>query len=275
MKKLLHPKYLPIFVSFAAVLGFVLRLFALAGGTDAEGLYALSPVIWVLLWIITAAVPVMIILMTRSLTEPVKYNKNFPASLVSAIGSLLAGVGFALAGLESLLHSADTFTFLSGILGLASAVFMALVAYARLKGNKPFPFCHLCVCLFFALRTFSQSRMWGNEPQIGLFIFAFLAQICAMLAAYQLSAFDLELGNRRSSLFWSLSATYLSLVALPSSDDLLFFGCIAVWLLTNLCSLRPVKKRKAVPQEPANPVQAQISGSDVSIDEIKTWLEEE
>lgn len=275
MKKYLHPKYLPIYISFAAVLGFLLRLWALAGGTDAEGLYALSPLAHILLWLVTAAVPVLIILMTAPLSEPVKYNKNFPASLVAAIGSLLAGLGFALVGVTTLFKSQDTFAFLAGILGLVSAIMMGLVAYARLKGNKPAPFCHLCVCLFFALRTFSQSRMWGNEPQLSLFIFAFLAQICAMLAAYQLSAFDLELGNRRHSLFWSLTAAYLSLVALPSTEDVLYFGCLAVWLLTNLCSLRPVKKRKTVPQEPANPVQAQISGSDISLDEIKTWLEEE
>ena len=262
-------------ITAAALLGFLLRLWTMAGGVDAEGLYASSVFAWILLWIVTLAVPVLIIVMVRPLTVPVKYNMNFPKSIVSAVGCLMAALGFVLAGVDSFSGAHDIPSFLTGVLGLGSGVSMLLVAYARFRGEKPNFLFHCCACLFMALRTFDLCRSWGNQPQIHLFLFALLAQISVMLAAYQLCCFDAEMGNRRVSLFWSLLSVYLCMLALPSAKDILFYGCIAIWLLTNLCSLKPAKKRKPVAQEPENPVQAQIPGSDVSMDEIMTWLEEE
>lgn len=274
MKKYLQPKFLPVIITITGLLGFLLRLWSIGKGPDAAGLYAPALVPWILLWIVTAAVPVVIILMTRPLSQPVKYTQNFPASIVPAIGSLIASVGIAISGAKLITGDSGAFVFIVGILGLTAAVMMVLVAYARLKGRKPNFFCHAIVCLYFALQTFDQCRTWSNYPQIGVFLFAFLAQICMMLATYQLCAFDVDLGKRRVSLFWSLSGVYCCLVALPSSENILFYGAIAIWLLTNLCSLTPAKKRKPV-QEPENPVQAHLSGSDVSMDEIMSWLEEE
>lgn len=275
MKKTVYSNYLPIVASLMGVVGFLLRLWTLGKGPDAEGLYEPNNVAWALLWIVTAALPVAVILMTRPLGEPGKYTDNFPASPFSAVGCLFGMVGVLSVGIRKLSNDETLITFLAGVLGVVAAVMLAVVAFCRLRGTRPSFFCHVAVCLFFAMEVFDQCRAWSNQPQLSVFVFPFLALICIMLAVYQLCAFDVELGNRRQSLLWSLSAVYLCLVALPGGENVVFFGCMAVWLLTNICSLRPVKKRAAPAPETGVPVQAQLSSNDVSIDEINSWLEDE
>lgn len=275
MKNIFNSKLLPIFVTLLGLIGFLLRLWTLGDGPDAEGLYAAAPLAWVLLWIVTAAVPVLIIAITWWLREPGKYSDNFPPSPIAATGTVLGALGILVTAIGHLSNNQETFAFITGLLGLVAGGLLIAAAFARLKGSRPSFFCHASVCLFFAVQIFYQCRLWSNEPQITVFLFRFLAQVCVMLAAYQLCAFDADLGRRRPSLFWSLMSVYLCLLAMGDNQNLLFYGCMAIWLLTNLCSLRPIKKRKANTAPPANPVQAQMSSNDVSIDEIRTWLDEE
>ena len=281
MNKIINPKSLPLATAIAGLLGFGLRIWTLSGGTDREGLYTFQLLPWVLLWIVTAALPVLIILMSKPLKEPVKFAENYPPSIISAMGSLLGALGIALSAWDILQayqrapFAQDTLALLTALLGFVAAVLMALVAYFRLKGNKPNFLCHVSVCLYLALKIFHQCKAWSNEPQISVFLFPFLAELLVMLAAYHLSTFDADLGKRPASLLWSLWAVYLCLVALPDTNEILFYGLCAIWLMTNICSLRPAKKRKAATQEPTKSVQAQMSSSDVSLDELKTWLDEE
>lgn len=275
MKKLLHPKNLPMNVTCVGLVGFLLHLWALGSGPDTEGLYALAAFPWILLLIVTVAVPFAIIYLTRPLGEPLKYTLNFPASVVSAVGTLLGALAIALAGIRSFSETPDALGVVTGVLGIAGGVCLLFVAYARLRGGKVNFLYHLIACIFLALRTFNQCKLWSNQPQITPFLFYFMAQICAMLAVYQLCAFDVDLGKRRTSLFWSLMTVYLCLVALPATKDVLFCGCIAIWMLTNLCSLRPVKKRRPAPQEPEQTVQAPQISTDVSVEEMLSWVEED
>ncbi len=276
MNKILKPKFAPLVATSGGLLGFFLRLAMLNGGTDAEGLYPPATALWIVLWIVSIAVPVLVILMTRPLKEELKYSETFPASIVSALGSLVGTVGFGVSAITMLKNNVngDTITFIAGLIGLFASLMLTMTGYDRLKGRRPHFLCHISACLFMALRIFDQCKVWSNEPQIGIFLFPLLAQIVVMLAAYHLCAFDLKLGKRPTSLLWSLTGVYLCLVALPSGDSI-FFGCMAVWLLTNICSLRPAKRPKLTPQKPENPVQAQLSSNDVSIDELKALLDEE
>ena len=276
MKKPVYAKYLPLIVTFAGLAGFLLRLWTIGKGPDSEGLYAPAPVPWVLLWILTAAVPIATVILCRPLKESGKYSDNFPASPISAIGCLLAALAITVTSLGRLMNDRDLIVFITGVAGIVAGVLMGVLAFNRLKGRRPNFFCHASVCLYFALEIFDQCRQWSNESQIGVFVFPFLAQTCIMLAAYQLCAFDVDLGRRQPSLLWSLCSVYLCMVSLAGSNRLLYYGCMAVWLLTNLCSMRPVKKRRTTPAAEQTPsVQAQLSSNDVSIDELNRWMEEE
>lgn len=247
MRKILHPKFLPILVPVASLLGLLLRIWTLGGGHNAAGLYAPQPLAWTLLWIVTAATLALIFAITRRLKNPGRFSDNFPASPLGAAGCALAGLSVIYSCLTTLVSATDLLATLTGILGLVSAAALLLSAVIRYQGKKPHFAIHAIVCLFFALRVFDRCKHWSNLTQTGTFLFQFLASICVMLAAYQLCCFDVNLGNRKSSLFWSLSAVYFCVLALPIGDDPFFYGGMLLWLMTNLCSVRPLIAGK--PQE--------------------------
>lgn len=251
MKKYLHPTFLPILVPLASILALALRLWTMGGGADADGLYTPQPFAWVLLWLVTAATLAGIYLLTRRLKNPGRYGDNFPASAVGAAGCVAGGAGCISSALPTLLSAADLLSTLTGILGLLGGAALLLTALARLKGSKPNFVLHVIASLYFALRVFDSCKHWSNLTQIGTFLFQFLASVCIMLAAYQLCCFDVNLGNRRSSLLWSLSGVYFCVLALPMGEDILFYGGMLLWLMLNLCATRPLKAPQ--PQVAGNP----------------------
>lgn len=254
MKKIIRPRHLPAMVAFAGLLGFVFRMWILGLGPNSEGLYKPQPLAWTLLWILTVLTLAAIILIPRRLKSQGRYTDHFPASLPGAIGSGLAAISCLTSAIRLFQGTTSTLSVITAVLGLISTACLALATYCRFTGKQPMMVAHTIPCLYFALLIFDRCKNWSNEPQIGLFLFPFLASICIMLATYQRACFDVGLGKRRSYLLWSLSGVYFCILALPGSSDLLFYGSMAVWMLTNLCSLRPLNKRK--PQPPVNPESA-------------------
>ena len=290
MKKLIRPRHLPAIVVFAGLLGFIFRIWILGTGPNSEGLYKPQPLAWVLLWVLTALTLFAVIWLPRRLRSPGRYSDHFPASIPGAIGGVLAMLACLTSALGIFQAASGGLATFTAILGLAATVCLGLAAFARFTGKQPMMVAHTVPCLYFALLTFDRCRNWSNETQIGLYLFAFLASLCIMLATYQRACLDVGLGKRRSYLFWSLSGVYFCILALPGSDDLLFFGCMAVWLLTNLCSLRPLTKRKQQPAEPEQPdtaaaepeaapespmIAAPTPAEDMSMDELVEWLKQD
>lgn len=271
MKKFLQPKFLPLFTLAASLLGLILRIIAAIPGPDKDGLYASRPVTWVLLWLVTLAALAGIFLLARRLKNPGRYFDHFPKSLLGAIGCGAAALAVLLSGISGLLSAFVTqpgammsiplLSILTGLLGIASAAGLAFSAYCRLTGKKTHFVTHAIPCLYFALRVFDCCRLWSNETQLGVFLFQFFASVCIMLATYQLCCYDVNLGNRRSSLFWSLASVYFCVLTLPMGEDLLFYSCMALWLMTNLCSTRPLKAKAQENAEPADAPQAEESVS--------------
>lgn len=256
MKKYLHPTYLPILVPIAAILALGLRLWTMGGGADSAGLYAPQPIAWVLLWIVTAATMALIYLLPRRLKNPGRYSDNFPASIPGAVGCVLGGLGILSSALSTFPTGKDLLATLTAVLGLVSAAALIWSAVVRYLGSKPHFGIHALPCLYFALRIFNCCRHWSNVTQTGVFLFQFLASICIMLATYQMCCFDVNLGDRRSSLLWSLAAVYFCVLALPMGEDIFFYGGMLLWLMLNLCATRPLKAAK--PQEPADAPEATV-----------------
>lgn len=289
MKKYLHPKFLPILVPTAGLLACVLRLWTMANsnglGPDSEGLYAPHPVAWALLWIVTIGTVAAIVLLSARLKNPGRYVDNFPASIPGAVGNVLAALGIMLYSLRLLTTGSELLYTATGILGIASAIGLMIAAFNRFRGQKCSFLLHAIPCLFFALRIFERCKAWSNIPQVSVFLFPFLASVCAMLASYQLSCFDVNLGKRKKSLFWSLCGVYCAMISVIGSDDPLFYLCIGAWLLTNLCSVRPLKARKPQQEQPAaeaapeaapsSPVTEPAAEEDMSYDKLLDWLDKE
>ena len=291
MKKFLHPKFLPVLVAVSGLLGLVLRLWTMGSGPNKEGLYEPQPLAWALLWIVTIAVLAAIVLLSARLKNPGRYFDNYPPSRIGAVGCALAALGIMISALTTIISAPDLLASVTGILGVVSAMALLLTGFARYSGKKPSFALHAIACLFFALRIFQCCNNWSNMPQISVFLFQFLASICIMLATYQLTCFDVNLGKRRTSLFWSLSSVYFCCLSIPSGEEPMLYVGMAIWLLTNLCSLRPIKARKPQPApqeapetqpEPAAPApEASVSAADpalqedMSLDELMKWLDKE
>lgn len=260
MKKYLHSSYLPILVPMAAVLALGLRLWTMGGGPDSAGLYAPQPLAWALLWLVTAATMAGIYLLTRRLKNPGRYSDNFPASILGAVGCVLGGLGVLSSALVTFPDTKDLLATITAILGLVSAAALILSGVIRYSGGKPHFGIHAIATLYFALRIFNCCRHWSNVTQTSEFLFQFLASVCVMLATYQLCCFDVNLGDRRSSLLWSLAAVYFCVLALPMGEDIYFYGGMLIWLMQNLCATRPLKANKpqeAPAQEPeSTPIEA-------------------
>lgn len=253
MKKFLHSTYLPVLVPLAAILALALRLWTLGGGPDGEGLYAPQPLGWALLWLVTAAALASIYYLTRGLKNPGRYSENFPASILGAAGCLAGGLGIAASALPTFATTTgNMLTLLAALLGVISTLSLLLTAFIRYRGGKPHFLLHAIPCLYFALRIFNCCRTWSNVTQISEFLFQFLASICVMLATYQMCCFDVNIGDRRSSLLWSFSGIYFCVLALPMGEDIWFYAGMLLWLMLNLCALRPLKANRPVQEnEPA------------------------
>lgn len=288
MKQYLHPKYLPIAVSIASVLGLLLRLWTMGAGPDEEGLYAPQVFAWVLLWIVTFATLTIIVLMSSRLKNPGRYSDNFPKSMIGAAGCAAAAFGVLYTSLGALSDSIDLLAALTSVFGVLSGIALMLTAVARFQGKKPSFVLHIIPCLFLALRIFDRCKHWSNLTQTGTFLFQFLASTCVMLAVYQLCCFDVNLGKRRSSLLWSLSGVYFCVLALPMGEEPLFYAGMALWLITNLCSVHPLKTPKPQPAAPEVPITEETAPEapaaveestapqeNKSYEELLNWLDKE
>lgn len=255
MKHILRPKFLPFLVLLFSVLGFLLRLQTFGTGPDGDGLYAPQPVAWWLLAAVTVATLTLIAITVARLKAAGSFQDNFPPSLSAAVGCGFAFVGLISSALP-LFQAGDFLSTVNGLLGILASAAMVAVAIARYKGTPPFFLCHPAISIYLGLRIFLLGRDWGNESQLGLFLLPLFSLIFVMMASYHLATFDVELGVRKTSLFWSLSGVYFCIVTLADRSEPLLYGGLAVWLLTNLCSLRPMKKRRAEESQEQPPQEA-------------------
>lgn len=254
MKQPLHPKHLPLLLALTSILGYVLRLWTLGKGPDKGGLYEPQPLAWALVWIVTALTVMLVFLLTRRLKANGKFSDHFASSLPGAIGCAVAAVGIAFGGFHVLGDWTLSVSIFTGFITVLAAGCMILAAVARFNGERTTFLVYAIPCLFFAMRIFDRCRGWSEHTQTGLFVCQLLASACIMLAFYQRVCFDVDLGNRRQSLFWSSMAIYTSFLALADKKELVFYLCIIIFLATNMCSLHPLDKEP----QPEDPVEISI-----------------
>lgn len=277
MNKILKAKNLPVLALVTGLLGFVLRMLIVNVELEEGGLYPPQTMAWALYWLMSGLLVVAIILMSRPLKYAGTFEDNFPPSLPAAIGSGIGAAGLLIGAIPLLSNSTDTVALLTGYTGILAAICLAVVAVARFQGKPPFFLCHLSVSLHTVLRIFEDCRLWSNETQLGIFMPMLMALICVLLASYYLTPFDVGLGSRRGSLLWSLLSVHFCLTALADRTDMVFYGTMALWLITNLCSLRPLKQpeppAQAPPEEDPTPAD-RPSVSDMTLDELNAWLDQ-
>ena len=248
MKKLLAPDYLPFLTLLGGLLGVLCRLWTFGDGPSIENLYAPQPVAWTLLWLVSGLTAAAIFFGSRSLTTDAVHGHSYPRSLTAAIGNVAGALGILSVAVPALSGGADVLSTVGSVLGVLAGICLLVVAVLRYQGKQPSFLLHVPACLFMACYLFTACRGWSDLSQLGVFLMPFLALTFLMLAAFQKTTFDVDLGDRKKSLFWSLISAYLCIISLADQTRMLFFGCMVVWMITDLPSLR------ALPVEEEQPV---------------------
>ena len=260
MKKRINSKRIPLLVLVGSLVAVLLRIWTRGSGPDESGLFAQKPLAWALLWLLTAAVVGVTFFALRGLKKSGTYRENYPRSVLAGLCMIPAAVAFLVNGYLQLRASvgyalAETTVVdtIAGIFGLVAGLCLLLSAVHRCMGKKPFFLINGLVCLYLAVRLFNCCQLWSNEPKMSIVVFPFLASMTLMLSAYHRVCFDVDLGKRNWAGFWSLLSVYFCIVAMLSFEQPLFYGMCALWQMADLCSLRPMRRKKQTVEVPEQP----------------------
>lgn len=243
MNKFLKPAYLPFFTLAAGLITLILRLVLLSAGEDDMGLLPAGSFADIFSWFLAVMAMTVILLGTWNLREASKFSFNFPASVTGAVGALAGALGILVTSVSELFAGGDALQLIGSCLGMLAAPALILTALCRYQGKRPSVLFHGIVCLYLMLHLVSHYRLWSACPQIQSYGFELLSIVCLMLSCYHRATFDVGEGNRRCYAFCALAAVYFSIASLPGCDNPIFFVGCALWLLTNLCSLKALPGR--------------------------------
>jgi len=252
MKKLTHPMWMLPFALLTGALGFVLRLWLLATGTDHKGLIVEGHIAGTLVFVLTALVLGVLFLWLRIPLKKRSYERLFPASLTSAIGCWVAAAGILVTDLGELGASPDRFAMLSVLLSLIAVASLAFLGFCRLRGQHPHPMLHGVITVYLMIHLVSMYRAWSSETQLHAYFFQMLAAVFLMLAVYHRATVDAGFGKLNTWLFFHLGAVFFSLIAICGQTPLLYLT-VCIWLVTADCHPLPAPKKD--PAQLPQPVQ--------------------
>lgn len=237
---------LPLMAAGLGSIALLLRLGLYRFGTDEKGLLEDGHILNLLVWAVCAFALAYLCLRIRTLDGSPKYAHNFSPSAPAAAGAfaLAGGIAVSLILTPGSSLRLDLLRTVSGLLSIPSLVWVGL---CRRKGKRPFFLGHAALCLHLTLYTICHYQIWSSRPQLQDYFFAMAGAIGLTLFSYYQTEFDVGLGKRRMQLGTGLLAAFFCIAALAGGEDLLLYGSGALWALTNLCSLTPVKRRRPNP----------------------------
>lgn len=246
MKHNLKSISLPNLAAGLGAAAFLLRAGLYLLGTDEKGLLISGYPLDLLVWVVTAAAVVLTVIRVYPLDGSPRYADNFSPDTGAAIGC------FALAGgiLVSVITGWNAWMRLDlirNVCGLLAIPAIIRVAFCRWQGKRPFFAFHAITCLYLTLYAVSHYQVWSSRPQLQDYFFSMAGAVLLTLFAYYQTAFDVGMGKRRMQLVTGLLAAFFCMTAAATGEDLLLYAGGAVWALTNLCSLTPIKRRRPNP----------------------------
>lgn len=245
MKQYLKLENLPWLTLLASGLGLLLRLW-FRSTADEEGFIIRGHISVILLMVLTIALFVALLVSTRSLKQGNKYLFNFPASPVAAIGLGIAGLSSLIISVAEMGSATDGFGTVCSIFGVLAAISFAFVAFGRWKGKKPSVIFQVVISLWLVFRLICLYRTWSSDPRLDDYCFQLMCVICAMLSAYYRGAFGAGFGHRGNYAFFCLTGVYCGIVSIAGPGQNWMYLALAIWLFTDLCNLRPMRRKKRV-----------------------------
>ena len=244
MKKFLKPMYLPYCALILGALGGLCMYWLHATGVDQRMLLDPFHTGAILAWVLTALMVAAAVLLTQPLSGKLRYDRLFPGSIGGAVGTAVSAVGIAITAWGELNLKTDRIITLSGWMGLLGSVCLLYLAWCRYAKIRPQFWARSVVLVYLILHMLCRYRIWSSEPELLRFFFDLAATVCFLLGTYQRLAMEVGIAQRRWYLGFTMPGVFFAMTALPGSSDRAFLMGMAVWAITDLCSLRNRKSRK-------------------------------
>lgn len=246
MKTMSKFSLIPVITAGLGGLALVLRLALFTLGRDEKGLLISGHPLDILTWVVTAAAAALILASVPGQKGSNRYTDNFAPSTAAAIGCFALAGGILLSVLSgwALWPRLELLRNISGLLAIPALILLGL---SRWQGKHPFFLLHTAVCLYLTLYAVSHYQVWSSRPQLQNYFFTMAAIVALILFAYYQTAFDAGMGNRRMQLAMGLACVFFCSAAIAGREDAALYLSGAVWALTNLCSLTPVRRRRPNP----------------------------
>lgn len=202
------------------------------------------------LWIVTAVVLIGLAVLSSGMGSRSAYAENFKPFWPATVGAWLAASAFFVQSVLELTGPGAPLQRVVSVLGLFSASALLVQGYLRQKGRISAPL-GMLVCLFLGIRLVMNFRQWSIDPLVGDFCFELLADVCVLLACYHTIGFAFSSGRRRTSIFFSMAASFLCCICM--ADGGFFYPACFVWILTGCCSLNYPPRPRRTPGGNGNP----------------------
>lgn len=235
--------WLILLTLLCGLVGLLLRAWLYGSGLGEDNLLAANHIAGILVVILSVAAAVALLLLTRNCSTRGKYADAFPACPIAAVGSFVGAAGILITSMIDLIRKDVSFAPVLGLLGIIAGAALVFTGYCRLKGRRPSFLFHTMVCLYFMLRLISLYQGWSADPQLHDYCFQLLAIVCIMLYAYHRAAQDLKVAPRRQLVLYGLLGAYFCCLSLVRSDAIWLYAGMAVWMLTNLGTLKSAPPR--------------------------------
>ena len=240
IKRYFKPTAFPLLPLVLGTLGFLLRLWQVTKGIDAQGLYIRShPTRW-LLPLLTAVSLVLLALPVFSMKKTGSYKRRFPRSLPAALGCWIAAAGVTLYAVKAIRSGLTPQGLLLGIATVPAVLSLVLLGLFRLRGSRPASLFHGIVSAYFIAFILSNYADWSGEPQFLSIWNPALAAVILMLCFYYRAALDGRQKVWRLCTYLCQCALFFCCLALPGKNGW-FFLSMLLWAGLN----SPVFRRSA------------------------------
>lgn len=252
MKYLKKTTNLPWICGALGLVGMALRYWQLCAGFDGKGLLTSSHPAGNLLAALALLTVAVIVAALWGKPDSKRDGRMFPASKAGAAGTALGCIGLAVSVWSVFRDSQDsTLKWITCLLGLAAVAAAGFLAVCRYQGLRPHFLIRMVTVVYLMLLFIDHYSQWFAQTQLARYLPQLLAQLLLILACYQRTALEAELGSRRWYAALSQMAAFLCLISVPAEDSL-FYLSMAAWLLLDAGRLRlPKPKTAAGTEQPA------------------------
>lgn len=226
-------------VLLAGFTGFTARAVLYRIGVDGQGLLPRFHILHLLCILLTILVAGYLLLRVRKLDGYAGREENFPLNLWRVAVGLPS---FCLLMMHAFALTSDMGNILSlirVIMAFSAGTAVALCGYLPTKNRRPPMLLHGVICLFFVTEMICRYQVWSGNPQLPDYCFHLLACAFLTISAYQRTAFDAGMGNRRAHIFCSLIAIFLCMLSLIGPEQYEFYLGSISWVGASICTLDP------------------------------------